>query len=461
MVAQELKRRARNELIPFTLWTFPGYRYARHLGRLAQALEAVECGIIRRLIVTMPPRHGKSELASIRFPAWYLGRNPDRRIILCSYGADLATRFSRHVRAIIESPRFQGVFPGVRLAQDSRAVDAWDLAGRRGGMKAAGVGGSLTGHGANLLLIDDPVKNREEADSETVRQSIWDWYTSTAYTRLEEDGAVVVIQTRWHQDDLTGRLLAMQGTDPAADIWHTLHLPALTDDGEPLWPEKYSREDLERIRATAGARDWQALYQGRPAPPEGSIFRLADIRIEDRIPEGLRWCRGWDLAASARTSADYTVGALCAVDHANTLWIRDIYRRRQTWPETVRDMVALATQEPGVIWAIEQAGFQTAAVQQLVADARFNGICIRGIEADRDKVTRALAWSGRQVRLVRAGWNQELIAEMLAFPNAAHDDQVDAISTAWAGLARLAPPASATIEDRGWYAPAPDEHTWL
>ncbi len=409
----------------------------------------------------MPPRHGKSELASVRFPAWYLGRNPDHRIILACYGADLATRLSRHVRATIDSPRFQAVFPGVVLAQDSRAVDAWDLRGRRGGLKASGVGGPLTGHGAHLLIIDDPVKNREEADSATVRQSVWDWYTSTAYTRLEDDGAVLVIQTRWHEDDLTGRLLAAQGTDPAADQWTVLHMPALSDDGGPLWPERYSLKDLERIRATVGPRDWQALYMGRPTPPEGSIFRLADIRVEDRSPDGLRWCRGWDLAASARTTADFTVGALCAVDAENRLWIRDLYRRRQTWPQTVADMAALATQEPGTIWAIEQAGFQTAAVQQLAADARFNCICIRGVQADRDKVTRALPWSGRQIRMVRGPWNQELIAEMIAFPHGQHDDQVDAISTAWAALAGTAQPASATVEDHGWYAADPEEFTWL
>jgi len=450
---------ARERLIPFACVTLPGYRPAPHLARLAEALEAVERGEIRRLMVWMPPRHGKSELASIRFPAWYLGRNPDRRVVLAAYGADLAQRFSRFVRATIEGPQFRCVFPGIGLCPDSRAVDSWDIAGRRGGLKAAGVGGPLTGHGANLLIIDDPLKNREEADSQTIRQAVWDWYTSTAYTRLEENGAIVLIQTRWHEDDLSGRLLAAQGTDARADEWTIVHMPAIDGNGRPLWPERYPLEELERIRANVGPRDWEALYQGRPAPPEGSVFRLADVRIEDRAPAHLRLARGWDLAASSRTTADWTVGALCGIDGENRLWVLDVYRRRQSWPETVRDMAALAQLEPGTVWAIERAGFQLAAVQQLRADPRFNAMAIRGIEADRDKVARALAWSGRPIHLVRASWNQEFIAELVAFPQGQHDDQVDAVSTAWAALARLRPPASATVEERGWYA-ATDKDEW-
>ena len=384
----------------------------------------------------MPPRHGKSELASVRFPAWYLGRNPDKRLILASYAADLAHRFSKLVRNVVDDPRYEAIFPGVALAQDSRSADAWDLAGRRGGMKAVGVGGPLTGFGANVLLIDDPVKNRAEADSETYRQNVWDWYTSTAYTRLEEGGAVVVIQTRWHEDDLTGRLLEAQGTDPNADQWTVIHMPALSDDGLPLWPEKYSLEDLERIRPTVGPRDWEALYQGRPRPPEGAMFRREQFVIEDKPPAGLNWARGWDLAASEKTSADYTCGAKCAIDKQGDLWIADLARWRQTWPETVSDMAQVAATEPGIIWGVEKQGFQLAAIQQLRADKRFMRVSLQSVDADRDKVSRALVWQPRRVHLVSGEWVQAFLSECLSFPLGKHDDQVDAVSVAVDALER-------------------------
>lgn len=188
-----LEAQSKSSLLAFCRLSYPTYQFADHLVRLAGALSAVEGGLVKRLLVTTPPRHGKSELCSVRFPAWYLGRNPDKRIVIASYAADLAERFSRQVRAVITGDRFPAVFPGVQIAQDSRSVATWDIAGRRGGLKAVGVGGPLTGFGANCLVIDDPVKNRAEAQSEVYRNSVWDWYTSTAYTRLEDAGAVVVV----------------------------------------------------------------------------------------------------------------------------------------------------------------------------------------------------------------------------------------------------------------------------
>lgn len=384
----------------------------------------------------MPPRHGKSELASIRFPAWWLGRHPDKRLILACYSADLAERHSRAVRACVQTPAYRQLFPGVAIDQASRSVQQWDLLGRRGGMKAVGVGGPLTGFGADVLLVDDPLKNRAEANSETIRSSVWDWWTSTAYTRLEDNAAIVVISTRWHEDDLTGRLLAAQGTDPRADRWDVVHMPAISDTGAALWPEKYSLADLDHIRANIGPYDWEALYQGRPTAPEGAMFKRDWFQIVDAAPPALDWVRGWDLAASAKESADYTAGARCALDEDGNLWIEHIERRRQEWPETVKDMAFLASMtDRGSRWGVEAAGFQLSAVQQLLSDPRFMGVAISKVAADRDKVARAAAWQtraeARKVFLVRGDWVAEFIREACAFPQGKHDDQIDAVSIAW------------------------------
>ena len=197
---------------------------------IAEKLEAVERGEIDRLMINMPPRHGKSELASRRFPAWFLGRHPNKSVIAASYNSDLAADFGRQVRNIVAAREYANLFE-TKLAEDSRAANRWNTdAG--GSYVAAGVGTAITGGGADILLIDDPVKDREEADSEIQRQKVWDWYTSTAYTRLAPGGRIIVIQTRWHEDDLSGRLLVEQAK--GGDKWEILELPAITSDGR--WP---------------------------------------------------------------------------------------------------------------------------------------------------------------------------------------------------------------------------------
>jgi hypothetical protein len=200
------RRRARESLMAFTQYTNPEYQAAQHHRRIADKLEAVERGEIKRLMILMPPRHGKSELASRRFPAFYIGRNPGKQIIAASYNSDLANDFGREVRNIVAGPEFGALFQ-TSLAPDSSAANRWHT-GHGGMYVAAGVGTAITGRGADVLLIDDPFKDREEADSELRRQRVWDWYTSTAYTRLMPGGAIVVINTRWHDDDLSGKLMA-------------------------------------------------------------------------------------------------------------------------------------------------------------------------------------------------------------------------------------------------------------
>lgn len=429
----------RDNLLAFARATFPGYRTPSHLAKLACHLKAVADGEITRLLVLMPPRHGKSELCSIRFPAWYLGRNPDHRVILAAYGADLAERFSRAIRRVIETDEYRWIFPSVRLAQDSRAVNAWDIAGRRGGLKAVGVGGPITGHGANLLIIEDPIKNREEANSQTHREKVWEWYTSTAYTRLEDGGKLVVVMTRWHEDDLAGRLLEAQ--EAGGDKWHVLHMPAIDAAGNALWPEKYPIGVLEQIRSTIGEYDWASLYQGTPVPREGAMFKPEAMPIVEAVPANLPHVRSWDVAATPG-SGDYTVGArMAGPDAEGRFYIVDIVRGQ--WDTDRRNRIIRQTAElDGIevkITVPQDPG--SAGLDAARAFVRLlNGYRVEVVAVSGDKVLRADPLSAQvnagNVAMLRAAWNGALVDELRAFPAGAHDDQVDALGDAYRWLTR-------------------------
>ncbi|MCK6581202.1 MAG: terminase family protein [Anaerolineae bacterium] len=293
------------------LWT--PYAHADHLALIDTALMQIARGVetagahgIRRLMIFTPPRHGKSMTVARLFPAWFLGRSPDRRVLLTSYAAAIVIRHSRFVRNLIRTPRYRAVFPEVSIARDSAAVESWDLDGRMGGLDAIGMQGSVTGRGAHLLIIDDPVKNRREADSADQRAAVWDAYRSDLFTRLEPGGAIILIMTRWNEDDLAGRLLQQE-----ADAWKVLRLPALAEpefepdalertSGAPLWAARFSAADLLQIRASIGARAFAALYQQRPLPREGALFRADWIEtVRVAAPPALaRVVVGVDPAAS-------------------------------------------------------------------------------------------------------------------------------------------------------------------
>jgi hypothetical protein len=307
----ELAKRelARRRLLDFVLFNFPDYKVNWHHRILIEKLEAVERGKIKRLIVTMPPRHGKSEVVSVQFPAWAIGRNSDRNIIEASYSADLAVDFGRQVRNIVASERYRFLFPNVSLAEDSQAKGKWNT-NARGVYNAVGVGGATTGKGADLLLIDDPIKNRQDAESETVRASVWDWYTSTARTRLSPEGAIVVVMTRWHDDDLVGRLLRSEN----AAHWEQVHFPAVATakerfrgSGEALWPDHFSLPILEETKRDIGSYDWSSLYQGSPLDSESQEFRkeFFHSRSEDDLKDKrLNRYLTIDLAFSDKETAD-------------------------------------------------------------------------------------------------------------------------------------------------------------
>lgn len=373
-------------------------------------------------MIFMPPRHGKSELASKRFPAWCLGRDPKRQIIAASYNSDLANDFGRNVRNLVAEPEFSQVFPCVTLAPDSQAANRMNT-NKGGTYVAAGVGTAVTGRGAHIALIDDPFKDREEADSERRRELVWDWYRSTLYTRLMPGGAVVLIQTRWHEDDLAGRILDQEG-----DQWEVLELPALHPKRGALWPEWYNEEALERIKATIGPREWSALYQQQPQPDEGTFFKREWFDEWEELPE----CRYYMTSDYAVTDGggDYTVLTIWGIDSAG-----DIYRAAQWKGQTASDewiekqLDLIASWKP--LCCFGEGGVIQKAVEPMIKRRmRERKVYCRleWLPSVADKPTRArsfqaMAATGRVH--FEAGAD---LSEFLVFPAGKHDDEVDTAS---------------------------------
>lgn len=424
---------------------------------IADKLEAVERGDIKRLMIFMPPRHGKSELASRRFPAWFLGRNPHRNIIAASYNSDLATDFGREVRNIVHDPRYRSLFD-TELAGDSAAANRWHT--EQGGMYvAAGIGTAVTGRGAHVLLIDDPFKDREEADSEVIREKKWRWYTSTAYTRLESDiqgdvtedddlwhdlvqkidrgdakpfeGAIVLINTRWHDDDMSGRLLQQQAE--GGDEWDILDLPAIMDDGSALWPQKYPVPRLEQIRRAIGERDWSALYQQRPTPDEGAYFKRDWFNTYREVPKHLRIYGASDYAVT-KDGGDWTVHIVCGVDPDENIYVLNVWRKQELTDTSVDAFCQLVKDYKPMMWAEDRdqivnsiGPFVNKRMRELKAYCRREQISMgRQDKPMRARAIQARASMGRVYLPAEAPWLSDFMGELLMFDAGKHDDQVDA-----------------------------------
>lgn len=427
-LTQQLKaRQARQSLLGFTEYTKSNYERAAHHQLIVEKLEAVERGDIDRLMIFMPPRHGKSELVSVRFPAWYLGRNPSHQIIAASYAHKLAAKFGRQVRNLIGAKEFQTVFPGVSLAPDSEAKDLFNTA-QEGAYLATGVDGSVTGSGAHIAIIDDPVKGRKEAESETVRDTAWDWYQGDLYTRLMPNAAIVVCQTRWHEDDLSGRILESEGRIEDGGQWTVLELPALHPERGALWPEWYNEETLERIRKAIGPRDFSALYQQQPQPDDGTFFQRDWFKTYDKLPE----CRFYITSDFAVTDGggDYTVLTVWGIASNG-----DIYRAEQwkgqtasdVWIERMLDLIA--KWKP--LCCFGESGVISKSLGPIIARrsrerrvfCRFEWLASVSDKPTRARSFQAFAASGR-VHFERGAD----LSEFLVFPAGKHDDEVDTAS---------------------------------
>jgi predicted phage terminase large subunit-like protein len=453
------RRRGRDNLIDFTTYTLPKYYADPFHHIVAKKLEAVERGEIKRLMIFAPPRHGKSELSTRRFPAYYMAKHPDRNVISASYNADFATSFGRNVRDIIKGEQFQTLFPEVNIRTDQRAADDWQL-DQGGQYYAVGVGSGTTGKGSHLFLIDDPVKDRKEVESAGFRSDQWDWYRDVVYTRLEEDAAIVLTLTRWHYDDIAGRLIELMKEGKGLP-WDILTLPALPivkktaetkedillDDGtvpfdalrrkpkEPLAPNRFSYEALMDRQEVLGERSFSALYQQQPMSADGGMFKASWFDAPPaEVPAKRVRVRAWDLAASS--DGDWTVGVLMSKDVNGVFYIENVIRFRgsplqvenkifQTAKDDGRSVQIIIPQDPG------QAGKSQA--QSFIR--RLAGFKIKAVRPTGPKDTRAAAFAaqceGRNVKMMRASWNQAFTDELEMFPLGTHDDQVDAASDAF------------------------------
>ena len=453
---------ARSSLIAFARHVKPDYEPAWFHVRLAGALDAFLAGATPRLIICLPPQHGKTELVSRLLPAYLLGREPDARVIATSYADDLASRNNLDVQRYIDSPAYAQLFPGTRLSgatgalrdqatRARRTAKLFEVVGRRGSYRSAGVGSGITGMGADVGLVDDPIKDRKEAESATVREALWAWYTSVFLTRLRRPGRVLVTMTRWHEDDLVGRLLRAAEEDHRADRWTVLRLPALAegdaDDprahGEALWVDRYPVSELETLRASLGGYQWDGMYQQRPTRPGGSVFHRAWFQVVDAAPNGVPGaarCRFWDVAGT-EGGGDWTVGARVCRLPTGEVWVEDVVRV-QAGPADVDRLIEQTARldGPAVLVREEQEpGSSGKAVVQARA-RRLAGWDYRGVPSDANKVLRwrpfaAQAEAGN-VRVLRAGWTAALLDELERVPGGRHDDQADAVAGAFLEIAR-------------------------
>lgn len=424
-----------------TSWCrYCGFEPARHHRLLIKKLEAVAAGQIDRLAVFMPPGSAKSTYTSILYAPWFLANDPAAAIIAASHTAELAEKWGRRVRNLIAE---HAQVLGVGLSADSHAAGRWET-DQGGEYFAAGVGGSITGRRADLAIIDDPVRSREEADSALIRERTWDWYKSDLYTRLKPRGRIVLVQTRWHEADLAGRV--MDEMAAGGDRWDLISLPALAEiddpigraEGEPLWPEWENLEALDRKRRAVGPRDWSALYQQRPAPEEGDYFNSAWIRTTTEIPaaSGLRVYGASDYAVTS-DGGDYTVHVVVGLDREGRMFLLDLWRARASsdvWVEAFCDLVA---KWRPIGWAEEQGQIRSGVGPFLDRRMRERRTFVARDQFPTrgDKAVRAQSIRGRMALNgiyvpVSAPWLADFRLELLSFPAGKHDDQVDALGLA-------------------------------
>lgn len=465
---------ARRRLLPFIKRFNPKYLDGWVHRDICRRLERFSADVVEgkspRLMLLVPPRHGKSEIVSRNFPSWHLGQYPDHEFIACSYNLSLAMDFSRKVKQIIADPMYENVFE-TRLDPNNQSTESWGMAGQRGGYVAAGIGGPITGKGAHILVIDDPIKNAEEADSADARDKIWEWYLSTAYSRLAPGGGVLIIQTWWHDDDLAGRLqvLMREGHDDQfVDQFEVIKFPAIAEadeylnhdtdlieydvppesphtllrhKGEALHPDRYDLDKLLRIKAqNKGGRWWSALYQQNPVPDDGDYFLKEQFRRSPPPRPGECYVYiAWDFAISEKKQNDYTVGTVGLQDHDDVLHVVDQVRFKSGDAFfIVESILNLCSKwkSPTLLLGFEDGQIYRAIDALLKKRMRERKMypSIQVLKPITDKMARARPLQGRmQQGMVsfssHAEWFESLRTEMLRFPAGAHDDQVD--SLAW------------------------------
>lgn len=408
----------------------------------------------------MPPRHGKSELVSRRLPAYILGKYPDIQVMATSYGASLSQRFNRDVQRIIDSDLYRNVFPNTQLfGKNIRTVasgtwmrnsELFEIVNHNGSYRNAGVGGGITGMGFDRGIVDDPFKDAKQANSPTFRDSVAEWFESTFYTRQQKDAGICITMTRWHMDDTVGRLLdAMTQVD--GEQWEVLELPAVMRDvdnkhprdprnfDEALWESDYPRSFLNKVEVQ-NKYVFAALYQQTPIPIGDGLFDTSKIEIVDNVPQGMQSIRFYDLAVTAKKTSDYTAGCLLAIGKDETVYILHMYRVQKN-PVDVKNNIIQNAHTDGKQTRIRLETENSGLVQldYLLRDPALRSYAIDGVRPQGDKYTRAQPIASRvnvgMVKMLKGAWNRAFLDELAVFPMGANDDQVDALSGAYDGLA--------------------------
>lgn len=414
----------------------PNYEAPRHLVELAKVLRKVESGEITRVIVTFPPRHGKSMQVSQYFPAWYMGRNPSKYLITATYGQDLSDDFGRKVRDQLEDPLFKEIFPDCEISSQSHAANRFQtMAG--GTYFAVGAGGPITGRGAHLFLIDDPTKNRDEAESETMRRKLREWYKSVAYTRLMPGGAVCVVMQRWNKDDLAGYLLEEHGHEK----WTVYNFPAINENGEALWPEAYPLDALERIKKTSGSYNWASQYQQQPIDSETRVLDYGKITGYDALPKILMAFTACDPAISKSSKACNT--AFCTLGYGEDGHIYDLESIAGQWSffETLEEAKAILKRQRSHYLGVESNQYQQALLE--ACQRFFPMVQVVNLRAHKDKFTRAKSISHIIDKGLFHTNNRELMDEIRNFDplvtGESKKDRVDAMVHALHMVQQYAP----------------------
>ena len=427
-----------NNFLDFVHAMWPEFIMGTHHGIIAKKLEQIASGEIKRLIINMPPRHTKSEFASFLFPAWMIGRNPAMKIIQATHTTELAVNFGRKTKNLLETDEYKDIFPGTSLSVDSKASGRWDT--KRGGMYyAVGVGSNLAGRGGDLIIIDDP-HSEQTALSTSGFDLAWDWYTGGPRQRLQPGGAIVLVQTRWSEKDMTAQLIRAQGKDPLADQWEIVELPALMPSGEPCWPEFWSKHELEQVKASVPPYKWNAQYQQNPTAEELSILKREWWKkwTKKEVPNLQYVIQSYDTAFSKKETADYSAITTWGVFYPQeiggspALILLDVKKGRWDFPE-----LKVIAQEQYNFWEPETVIIEAKATgMPLTHELQKLGIPVVNFTPSKgnDKLSRVhsisplfeagMVWAPDEV------WADEMIEECAAFPNGRYDDLVDSMTQA-------------------------------
>jgi len=436
-----LRENGNKDFMTFVKTMWPDFIHGEHHELMARKFEEIADGKTKRLIINMPPRHTKSEFASYLLPAWYLGRFPNRKIIQCSNTAELAVGFGRKVRNLVGSESYAKIFPNVSLRSDSKAAGRW-ATNANGDYFAIGVGGTVTGKGADLLIIDDPHSEQEAAlasSDPSVFDKVYEWYTSGPRQRLQPGGSIVVVMTRWSKRDLTGKICQAM-VDRDGDEWEIISLPAIKRNEKPLWPEFWSYEELDKLRIELPLSKWQAQYQQDPTSEEGALVKREWWQLWDKeTPPPCDYIiQSWDTAFTKSERADYSACTTWGIFYLNenkndaNIILLDAFKERMEFPTLKQRAMDMYKDWQPDSFIVEAK----ASGAPLIFELRRMGIPVQEFTPTRgnDKISRVNSvsdlFASGKVWAPAKRWAEEVIEELAAFPNSDHDDLVDSTTQA-------------------------------